>query len=580
MASTDPRPTGGVGFLNRLHARIATRARSRTSFRYYPEPRGFGQMEAGKHLLSGDFLFAGSEVSAPGKTPWQIEIPDAGFSAELQSFAWLEALAALGDKHARATAQEWTLAWIARFGRGGGPGWTPRIAGLRVLRLCNHAEFVMRDLEADDARKITQSLGRHVLFLSRRSQGAPGGLPRLQALAGLIAGASALRDMARFSAPAQEALRGEIAATLQEDGAIASRNPEELLEVSTLLTWSAMALEEAGGEVPATHVAAIRRIAPVLRSLRHADGTLARFQGGGRGPEGRLDRMLAASGVTTASPQGRAMGYARLSAGRTSVILDASPPQKGRDSHGAHASTLAFELTSGRRPVVVSCGSGHGKGSDWRRAGRSTPSHSVLVVDGTPSSAFAGKGDTLDRVPEQVPVEMEFTPDGSRFQGGHDGYVKEFGLTHARMLDLTFDGRAMAGEDMLLAVEDKARKRFDRALEKRGSLGIPYKIRFHLHPDVEVAQDVGDGAIRIALPNGEAWHFRFDGQVSPEVEASVYLEKDRIRPRSTKQLVLSGRAMGYATRIRWSFAKTRETPVAIRDLAGIEEEDPLMSDMT
>ena len=88
--------------------------------------------------------------------------------------------------------------------------------------------------------------------------------------------------------------------------------------------------------------------------------------------EGRLDHALAESGNKTRQADGLAMGYARLSAGRTSVVIDASPPPSGVSALNAHASTLAFELTSGRRPVIVNCGSGASFGEDWRRFGRAT----------------------------------------------------------------------------------------------------------------------------------------------------------------------------------------------------------------
>ena len=57
------------------------------------------------------------------------------------------------------------------------------------------------------------------------------------------------------------------------------------------------------------------------------------------------------------------------------------------------------------------------------------------------------------------------------------------------------------------------------------------------------------------------------------LEPSVYLEKGRLRPRAAKQIVLSGRAMEYATRIRWSLAKTQDTAIALRDVA-IDEAEP------
>lgn len=135
----------------------------------------------------------------------------------------------------------------------------------------------------------------------------------------------------------------------------------------------------------------IEAMAPVLRTLRHADGSLARFHGGGRGAPGMLDTALALSGQRAQAPTDRAMGYARLSHGRTTLLLDAAPPAEGPLSIAAHASTLAFELTSGRRPLIVNCGSGRTFGDRWRRAGRATQSHSTLTLDGT-SSARLGQG--------------------------------------------------------------------------------------------------------------------------------------------------------------------------------------------
>ena len=79
------------------------------------------------------------------------------------------------------------------------------------------------------------------------------------------------------------------------------------------------------------------------------------------------------------------------------------------------------------------------------------------------------------------------------------------------------------------------------------------------------------------MRSGEIWIFRHDGRAEMRLDASVYLEKNRLKPRATKQIVLSGRAMEYATRIRWSLSKAQETPVSIRDL-GRDDADASASD--
>ena len=558
-------------FLNRWHAARATRAKAATAFVSSPEPRTIGSFAKGRQLVAGNYLFAGALVEAPGADLWDVSAPDHAFVEAIHGFAWLDDLASVGDATTRDLAQRWLWGWIAQFGNGRGPGWTPDLTGRRLIRWINHALFVLRGLDGGATQAFYLSLGQQTLFLSRRWHAAAPGLPRFEALTGLIYAGLSLEGMEALSAPAVAALARECKDKIDDQGGLPTRNPEELLEVFTLLSWAAAALDEAGKDVPGAHLDAIERIAPTLRTLRHSDGGLARFHGGGRGQEGWLDHALAESGVRTRQPDGLSMGYARLSAGRTSVIIDAAKPPAPAASHNAHASTLAFELTSGRRPLVVNCGSGVSFGAEWRRAGRATPSHSTLTLDGY-SSARLGDADkatsaeALIDAPDHVPIEVSHASDGMRFQGGHNGYVRTHGLTHARQLELTFDGRGMAGEDMLLALEDQEKRTFDRAMDGKTLAGIPFDIRFHLHPEVDAELDMGGSAVSMALKSGEIWVFRHDGTQNLSLEPSVYLEKGRLKPRASQQILLSGRAMGYAVRVRWSLSKAQETAMGIRDL--------------
>ncbi|MEX0339036.1 MAG: heparinase II/III family protein [Arenibacterium sp.] len=563
--------------MNQLFARLSRRQPSARGFVSQPEPRTIGSFARGRQLVAGNILFAGYLVESKETGLWEVKAPDVAFDEERHGFAWLDDLAAVGDMTSRARAQTWLWGWIDRYGSGQGPGWTPDLTGRRVIRWINHAIFLLRGQESAESDVFFKALARQTWFLSKRWSAAAPGLPRFEALTGLIYAGLSLEGKEQLADPAVRALAQECEAQIDAQGGLPTRNPEELLDVFTLLTWAAAALHEAGRGVPPAHMAAITRIAPTLRALRHCDGGLARFHGGGRGLEGRLDHALVSSGVKPGPPKGLAMGYARLSARRTSVIIDASPPPVGDASFNAHASTLAFELTSGRRPLIVNCGSGVSFGHAWRRAGRATPSHSTLCVEGYSSGRLASTGP--DDAPEElvdaaghVPVELSEMTDGVRFQGGHDGYVRNFGLTHARTLELSFDGRGMAGEDMVLALDANAKRRFDRSMDAVSLAGVGFDIRLHLHSDVDATLDLGGAAVSMALKSGEVWVFRHDGQFDLALEPSVYLEKGRLKPRASRQIVLSGRAVDYATRVRWTLSKAHETAIAVRDLNREEPE--------
>lgn len=559
---------------NRYAAWRAGLQRPATGFVSQPEPRSIGLYAKGKQLVSGNILLAGHLAEAPGESLWDIAAPDPAFAAEAQGFGWLDDLAALGDATARARAQDWTWEWIRRYGTGRGPGWTPDLTGRRIIRWVHHALLLLQGRDKAQSEAYYKCLTRQSAFLSRRWKAAAPGLPRFEALTGLIYASLSLIGMEGQVKSASAALARECNAEIDAEGGLPTRSPQDLLDVFTLLTWAAAALAEADHPINPAHSAAIERIAPALRALRHADGGLARFHGGGRGLEGRLDQALASAGVKPSQPAGLSMGFARLSAGRTSVIVDAANPPGGDAAGTAHASTTAFELTSGRRPLIVSCGSGAPFGSDWRRAGRATASHSALSVDGFSSSRLGeGKGSEnylTDRA-RIVTARQSTGGVGSQIYLAHDGWLSTHGLTCIRNLLLTPDGRRLAGEDSLTALSAADRSRFEGVMTQSSLDGVRFAIRFHLHPDVDAKVDLGGTAISLALKSGEVWVFRHSGTSILSLDASVYLEKGRLRPRATKQIVLSGHARDFETRVGWTLAKAQDTPLAIRDL---DRDDP------
>ena len=554
-------------FFDRVTARRTGKTARRTRFITQPEPRTVGGFERGKQLIAGNYHLGGHLVQSPGRNIWAVEAPDLSFETELHGFTWLDDLAAVSDLAARGLAQDWLRGWIERFGNGNGPGWSPDLTGRRLTRWINHGVFLRNDRDPELMDRYFKSLAHQTLFLSKRWTSASPGLPRFEALTGLLYAGLMLEGMDRQIYPALKALGRECADQIDAEGGLPRRNAEELMEVLTLLTWAQAALIEAGQKPEPEHVAAIERIVPTLRALRHSDGGLARFHGGGGGLDGRLDQALALAGGKAVPREGVAMGYLRLACMRSTVISDVAVPPEDALSFDAHASTLGFELTSGRRQLVVNCGSGTPFSIDWQRASRATASHSALVLDGKSSSLIdiKAKPALIKRPPSLVMLEHGGDEDSQWCKASHDGYVTEYGLVHGRILDLSNDGRVLSGDDTLELASAGQQSIYDKMAEQAGPLGIPFHLRFHLHPNVEAEMEPGGAAITLTLKSGEVWTFKAQGHAGIDIEPTVYLEKGIQRPRACKQIVLSGRVMEYAAKISWNFAKAQETPSYLRD---------------
>ena len=528
-----------------------------------PEPRTIGSFERGQQLVSGRVLITGHIMDLGDGSVWSLPPPSDLFAAELHGFGWLDDLAAFGDQGAKTKAQAWVLEWISGFGMGKGPGWSADLTGRRLIRWINHSSFFLNQLSKSKKSIICHSMALQTLLLVRSWHQTSPGRARFEALCGLVCATQFLAGMGQLLGPALGALEVECQTQIDAEGVINSRNPEELLDVFSLLTWVKQTLNMTKIPVPDILTDRVAHIAPVLRCLRHGDGTLARFHGGGQGSEHILDQALAISGVRPSVPQDRAMGFARLNAGATSLIMDVAAPPLGPARFSAHASTCAFELSVGRNRLVVNCGSGLSFGDDWQIASRSTASHATAGIEGLSSSRFShtktGYFQALKETPKIVSVQKTEAFDGVRLHVNHNGYQASHGLIHARTLDLPVDGKGLVGEDELYAPDSGDIKRLD-AMREKSSDALQYSVRFHLHPDVVPSLEFDGNAVSLTLVNGDVWVFRHQGANQLLLEDSVYFEEGRLHPRPTAQITLVGEIKEITTHVRWSLAKASENP--------------------
>ncbi|GIX12503.1 MAG: hypothetical protein KatS3mg118_0462 [Paracoccaceae bacterium] len=550
---------GWQGLRNRLAARTARFGASPGACLWQPEARPLGSFQRAQELAAGLFRCAGREVRHAG-SPWDIAPPDPDFAAALHAFGWLDDLAADGGQAARRLAQDWTLDWIARHGGGGGSGWTPELAGWRVMRWIGHLDFLTRGLAPDARRRLLRALGAQARFLAWRWHAAPPGLPRFVALAGLIHACLALERHARGLAGAVHDLGRECERRIGPDGGIASRNPEELAGILSLLVGLIRALEEAGKLPDPRHPAALRRIVPALRALRLGDGSLVRFHGGSEGAEGLVDQALADSKLRGIA-RGGAMGFQRLASGPAILVMDAERPPAGPDGH---ASTLGIEVSLGRRPLFGSIGPGRDFGPDWAQASRVSEAHSTLVIERLSSSRFVTTGlaarvlgPVLVDSPRNVATARTDDLNGAWIIAAHDGYVRDYGLVHERRLHLATSGLDLRGEDTLSARSPAERRSFDRMVAAAPRLGVAFSVVFHLHPDVEARMALADSAVALSWPDGETWLFRQSGGTL-ELQGSAWLDRRHPRPRATKRIVVTGRVVDYAGRVTWALRRATE----------------------
>lgn len=492
-----------------------------------------GRAEQGAAMLAGRFRFAAWEPAA-GEDVWSPPGAPPEWLAAMHGFVWLRDLTMLGGEEARQLARRLTTDWMTRNERWSLPAWRSDVSAVRVTAWLSHYDTFFASGEDNFRRAMVRSISIQLRHLDRAWRLETSGAGRIAALKGLVYGALCLggRELIeRRLALLEEELERQVLA----DGGHVERNPGKLLAVLGDLLEARAALGAAQYEVPESMQRAIDRMAPMLRYLRGGDGALARFNGAGG-----EDPLILSAVLEQASPRGKpasrapATGFERMSAGKLTALVDAGAPPEPPFDEGAHAGTLSLEVTVGRERLIVNCGAAPCEGERWRMAERATAAHSTVTVSDRNSSELLNNGHFGGRV-ARVTAETDSAGGATLLDMSHDGYLRSDGITHRRRIFLSDDGADLRGEDTLT-----------------GRGGVPFAVRFHLHPAVNATllQSGKDALLR--LPRDGGWRLRCSEPLA--LTESIWFE-DAPEPRRASQIVISGVTGEDATTIKWALRR-------------------------
>ncbi len=519
-------------FRSRLY-KLALMGRGPTTLAALPpdsEERGgaTGDPKAGNAIMNGGYTIAGEPVDFDSSWP----SADAGDRAQvaLHRFDWLGDLTAVDSVAARRFAEQLFESWDERFGTYQEISWRADILAARMVNWLTQYAALFEPAEATFRIRFLDSIARQLRHLRRVASQDTAPMERIEVLKGLIYGETCVTSETERVRRSLTLLETELERQVLPDGSHISRSPGRQLATLEALIDIRAVLTAASREVPVALRNAIDRMAPMTRFLRHSDGALACFNGGGRPDPTHVSRILLRSDAQGRAP-GRApyAGFERIDANGMVLILDGGTPPDDAYAEEAHAGLMSFELSVGGQRLIVNCGAGPDTEADWRQALRTTAAHSTLIIDDRNSCEVTETG--LGRRPGAIDCDRGEIDGSIWISSSHDGYEDRYGLTHRRRLYVGEEEPGLRGEDILV-----------------GDRQYSFAIRFHLHPSVRASIDGASGFATLTLPNGDRWRLRADRPIA--VEDTVYWQDGTGIERST-QIVVRGETRGAATPVKW-----------------------------
>mgnify|MGYP005839212117 CR=1 FL=1 len=495
-----------------------------------------GERDAGQALLDGAMLLDGQRVDVERPDFWGRVAASPDLAATASGFAWLRDLASVhNDRRARALAESLIRGWLHRYRDWEHVVWAPAVTARRLQFWLLHAPLTLASDDLVYRSSVLTSMARQARHLMRVARDPDPGVARVETAAGLVLAGLLLPHGDDWRKRGEALLERALEETVLADGGVISRLPADVMQIMMLLITLRTAYEVRQESCPPDIQIRLDRMAPFLRALRHGDGGLAHMNGAGNEPDGLVPRILEASSARGKPVEtARHTGLMRMTGRRSLVLLDVMPPVAG-GARGAHAGALAFELSEGNIRIVVNAGEGEALG----HLARMTAAHSTLVLNDTNSTVVQEPG-ALGRGIDRIDVARGETEAGLRLEAAHDGYVQRYRLLHRRILALTSDGDRLNGED-----------RLEPAPGKTPRSGLPFAIRFHLHPGVAALPTQGGSGIVLRLPNGRGWSFRTDGVAT--IEDTLVMIGGR--PRRSLQIVIAGETRSDGASLRWQFRR-------------------------
>jgi uncharacterized heparinase superfamily protein len=505
-------------------------------------------------IEDGYYAFGGKIVNAGAASPFEIEAPSKSWARALGGFGWLKHLRAADTQASRALARALVAHFLQLRGRpvADHPMWEPRVVSRRILAFLSQSPMILEGAEPDFYRRFMSHFARARAHLMRALTEEAQGEWRLFAAIALAELAVCSDADQRTQRAATQLLARELSRQLMADGGHIGRNPQTLVDLLLELLPLRQAYAARGTQMPAALLNAIDRMMPMLRLLRHGDGTLALFNG-----MSVTQPELIATLLTYDDVRGRALlnapysGYQRMEARGSALIADTGRPPPPAYSSEAHAGCLSFEFSVHGERLIVNCGAPGPNRAAAREIARTSAAHSTLIVDDTSSCRFSSTAG-LDRFfqgqilsgPTRVEVARSNTQDGERLALSHDGYASRFGFVHARALTLAPDGSRLLGEDSLLRTQQPGTAAAHR-----------FALRFHLHPSVDAASIWDRQGVVLDLPSGQRFTFEADGR-EVALEDSIFFAAPN-GPRQSRQIVIDNGIEGDVT-IGWTLARVAE----------------------
>ena len=234
-------------------------------------------------------------------------------------------------------------------------------------------------------------------------------------------------------------------------------------------------------------------------------------------------------------------GYSVLTNKNVIVGMDIGPPPENKFSENYQSGPLSFELIFKGKKLICNSGYFQDTKKKLNLISRSTAAHSTLVLNNKSVANFKKdfKGKIFNKfnfktLNKNVVLEKNYW----LIKSSHEGYSKNYGTIHERLLEFFPETNKFVGTDKLI--------------KNKNFVPTSFEIRFHLMPTTKVTKTQNKNIILIELENS-AWRF-YSENTSIDVETGLYFG-NKNNYLENQNIYISGSTEKHEQEIKWEIIK-------------------------
>ena len=234
-------------------------------------------------------------------------------------------------------------------------------------------------------------------------------------------------------------------------------------------------------------------------------------------------------------------GYSILTNKNVILGMDIGPPPENKFSENYQSGPLSFELIFKGKKLICNSGYFQDTKKKLNLISRSTAAHSTLVLNNKSVANFKKdfKGKIFNKFNfKTLNKNVVFEKNYWLIKSSHDGYSRNYGTIHERILEFFPEKNKFVGTDKLI--------------KNKNFIPTSFEIRFHLMPSTKVTKTQNKNIILIELENS-AWRF-YSENASIDVETGLYFG-NKNNYLENQNIVIFGSTEKNEQEIKWEIIK-------------------------